>query len=577
MPLCDETCPIRNYRTEYTVNDLIADHEKPRLPRHKPSTTDVLPIWTRRLRPTQIRLLRIEPGDVGVPIVTSLRIANMTFYDGVELDDTKESITYEALSYSWGLSLETSSISCNGNIIPVRTTLYNALIHLRLADRPRYIWIDALCINQADNEEKSVQVFRMSSVYYKAEKVIAYLGKTYDCSEAALQLLADVDLDKTHTGICHEGFKHLLLSLQLLLEAPWFTRTWVRQEVFMANSLDVQIGFVSLAWQKFVTNATALLKEGRSLFLATDDSDQYDSDESDSHKKDIYRYHLLTQIPASLRLLHQGNVEDKANVLFEAVHRSGSHGRDLGAVLRGSVHFKASDPRDFVYGVASMTSAKFDHPCSSLNPKSLKDASIKIDYQLSVENLYENTTVYLMHTSGCLDPMFFACDTRRQSRLEESFATWCPDWSLLPEKTILDVLWATIEQRYEALSLDMNRGNQHKSDQQKQTASSALSIAERRRAEDCLELHPPGELVCSGLILGHLIKNLATLGDHGDEGVYPYADVWQKQELRRDYEWLKQQLGSAYVPVKLAARGLEAAREHEELSTCRTVDLFDMG
>ncbi|KAL8757904.1 MAG: hypothetical protein Q9199_001867 [Rusavskia elegans] len=426
MLLCDETCPVRNYRTDYTVDSLQNDDGKSQ-PRYQPSANGTLPIWDQRLRPTQIRVLCIEPGDIDTPMVTSLSIANMTFYDGIELDNTKKSITYEALSYSWGFSTETMPIRCNGHDISVLTTLYDALIHLRLRDRPRFIWIDALCINQADNEEKSVQVFRMSSVYYKAVKVIAYLGQTYTCCGSALQLLNKVDFDKSHADLCHEGFKQLLLGVQLLLKAPWFTRTWVRQEVFMANSLDVQIGFVSLDWQRFSVNVTALLTQGQSMF----------DDMRDSHE-----YRLLTRIPASLHLLCQGGAEDKAKVLLKAIHRSGSHRRDLDVVLRGSKHFEASDPRDFVYGVASMTTAKFDHTSSTFHPNPSEEASIKIDYRLPVKSVYENTTIYLMQQARSVDPMFFAYETRRQGNSQEEYASWCPDWSLLDEKSVLDCVWA---------------------------------------------------------------------------------------------------------------------------------------
>ena len=360
MEVCGEDCPIRNFRTPYTVDSLQSDQEKSQ-PHHKASTTHTLPIWNQRLRPTQIQLLCIQPGDICMPIITSLSIAKMTFYDGVQLEDTRESITYEALSYSWGAPTETMSVQCNKYDISVRTTLYNALLHLRLKDSSRCIWVDALCINQDDNEEKSVQVSRMSSVYYKADKVVAYLGKQSDCSDAALQLLADMDPNKTHTDLCHQGPKHFILSVQLLLKAPWFTRTWVRQEVFMANSLDVQTGFVSLDWGKFVSNVTALLQQGRSIFPAPE-------------------ARLLIKIPVSLHLLHQGDAEDKANVVLQAVHGSGCRGRDLDVVLRGSQHFEATDPRDFVYGVASMTTAGFNHTSSPFQPSRLEEASIDIDY-----------------------------------------------------------------------------------------------------------------------------------------------------------------------------------------------------
>lgn len=126
----------------------------------------------------------------------------------------------------------------NGYGVSVLPTLYESLIYLRLKDRPRFIWIDVWCIDLADNQEESVQGFRMSLIYFKALKIIAYLGETYLCCGSALQLLEDVHFNMNYADLCHKSFKHLLLSFRLLLEAPWFPRTWVRQGVFMAGSLE---------------------------------------------------------------------------------------------------------------------------------------------------------------------------------------------------------------------------------------------------------------------------------------------------------------------------------------------------
>ncbi|KAL8657884.1 MAG: hypothetical protein Q9226_001481 [Calogaya cf. arnoldii] len=522
MSLCDESCPVRSYRTDYNIDSLQSDDGKSQPP-YQPSAHGTLPIWDRRLRPTQIRILCIEPGHIDTPVVTFLSIANMTFYDGVELDDTKESITYEALSYSWGSPAQTSSIQCNGHKIPVRMSLYDALIHLRLPDKPRYIWVDALCINQSDNEEKSVQVFRMSSVYYKAVKVIAYLGQTYSCSGSALQLLEKADLRKAHANTCRRGFKYLLLSLQLLLKAPWFTRTWVRQEVFMANRLDVQSGFVSLDWERFVANATALLTQGQSMSIATHDS---------------HEYHLLTRVPATLHLLRQGNAEDKAKVVLKDVHRSESHDRDLDVVLRGSKHFDASDPRDFVYGVASMTTAQFHHKSSELHPNPLEEASIKIDYRLSVQSVYENTTVYLMQQARSVDPMFFAYETRRQGTSQEEYASWCPDWSLLPEKSVLDWVWSAMEQVEQDRGLNtrilyhhFKSVTDHEQPRYQNRTPLFANIAHMRdRPVDCPVLCTQGELVCSGLISGHLKGYTCD-----PEKMLEFEDSWWKQEWKSEY------------------------------------------
>src|SRR5271170_2412568 len=58
---------------------------------------------------------------------------------------------YEALSYVWGDPSITGQIQCNGAACPVTTNLATALRYLRLRDRERIMWVDAICINQQDD------------------------------------------------------------------------------------------------------------------------------------------------------------------------------------------------------------------------------------------------------------------------------------------------------------------------------------------------------------------------------------------------------------------------------------------
>ncbi|KAJ8107021.1 hypothetical protein ONZ43_g6866 [Nemania bipapillata] len=83
---------------------------------------------------------------------------------------------YEALSYVWGDLNDPEYIFLDGGVsLPVTKNLYAALRSLRLRDGGRKLWIDALCINQTDYEEKKIQLSLMKRVYQQAEKVIAYL------------------------------------------------------------------------------------------------------------------------------------------------------------------------------------------------------------------------------------------------------------------------------------------------------------------------------------------------------------------------------------------------------------------
>lgn len=83
---------------------------------------------------------------------------------------------YEALSYVWGDPSDSQYIFLGGeNQFPVTKNLYAALRSLRLPHAGRRLWIDALCINQNDHEEKEIQIGLMKRVYQQAKKVIAYL------------------------------------------------------------------------------------------------------------------------------------------------------------------------------------------------------------------------------------------------------------------------------------------------------------------------------------------------------------------------------------------------------------------
>jgi hypothetical protein len=83
---------------------------------------------------------------------------------------------YEALSYGWGpvdeLNLRIRLDNC---LFPVRQNLLLALRALR-GFTERILWIDALCINQEDIEERGSQVQIMGSIYTGAQCVLSWLG-----------------------------------------------------------------------------------------------------------------------------------------------------------------------------------------------------------------------------------------------------------------------------------------------------------------------------------------------------------------------------------------------------------------
>lgn len=83
---------------------------------------------------------------------------------------------YETISYVWGDRDQRDSIVVNGTILNVPHSSALALRHLRQPDRERKVWIDAICINQADLEERSAQVRMMAEIYSRGTQNLIFLG-----------------------------------------------------------------------------------------------------------------------------------------------------------------------------------------------------------------------------------------------------------------------------------------------------------------------------------------------------------------------------------------------------------------
>ena len=115
----------------------------------------------------EIRILSLAPG-IGDSILRGDLIVE-------SLND--DDLHYTALSYTWSGPISQSSIVIGGVPLHITENLELALRRFRGPNRPKNMWIDAICINQTDNEEKSVQVLMMGDIYANAARTIVWLGK----------------------------------------------------------------------------------------------------------------------------------------------------------------------------------------------------------------------------------------------------------------------------------------------------------------------------------------------------------------------------------------------------------------
>lgn len=162
----------------------------------------------------QMRLLTLSPAST----------ASSGIYCSLEtVAFLSQDLVYDALSYAWVAEMSSEHIHIGIHMMRVTKNLYGVLCRLREHDEPRVLWIDAICINQSDNEEKIIQVRRMRDIYFHASRVLAWLGESDEDIDEAMDFLQRLDTN-IQTQIPETGFEKLFNS-------PWMTRMWVVQEV----------------------------------------------------------------------------------------------------------------------------------------------------------------------------------------------------------------------------------------------------------------------------------------------------------------------------------------------------------
>ena len=147
----------------------------------------------------EIRLIYLHPGGFDDRIYCTIYHANIR--------EEQPQTEYTALSYVWGDATQTKTIqlgyhqpltSEDARTWPstpssgvecykpfqVTTNLEKALRHLRDRTSERILWVDAICINQSDSEEKHLQIQSMRKVYSNAVEVRIWLGSLGDVQEA---------------------------------------------------------------------------------------------------------------------------------------------------------------------------------------------------------------------------------------------------------------------------------------------------------------------------------------------------------------------------------------------------------
>jgi hypothetical protein len=187
---------------------------------------------------------------------------------------------YEAISHYWGtihrhvpISVSARPDGSDDAALYVTPQLAMALRRLRLLSESRLLWCDQCCINQEDLSERGDQVLIMGQIFRKASRVVVWLGedpapppsgkrdseliidvlkRVRDAKEDPASVLAVVRAMVTIVYPCYHWVTEQLLRWRAIAELfrrPWFSRTWVFQEVSLAKDVMFLYGSVPISFR----------------------------------------------------------------------------------------------------------------------------------------------------------------------------------------------------------------------------------------------------------------------------------------------------------------------------------------
>ncbi|KAI1117664.1 heterokaryon incompatibility protein-domain-containing protein [Nemania sp. NC0429] len=388
-------------------------------PESEPKTSEPAPYQPIR-KPNEIRLLVLEPGQRHDEIRCTLANVRLSWRT-----------RFEALSYTWGDPKITMPIKLSGNEIEVTKNLHSALQDLRYTDRPRSLWVDAVCINQADLQEKAQQILLMGSIYSRARRVLIYLGATESDVDQSVESIKH--LNSKMRALHVERYMSRLNSLGSwtrvlfdylpsqkplppdfdwqpivrLLQRPWFERTWIIQEAILARRGLVVCGDRSVPWLLFERVAHDIYTYHHTVKMIPGWETIQDAVEGLEMmrlaRRDQWRLHTAS-ISAKM---HFGALREYSKIL------------DL---LFDTKNFKCTDPRDKVYGLLGLTNQKTQH--RYLHP----------NYSLPVEEVFKSFVLWEVLVNRSLRVLGINSDN---TSAISSLPSWAPDFTHLPERTPL--------------------------------------------------------------------------------------------------------------------------------------------
>jgi hypothetical protein len=345
-----------------------------------------------------IRILDLHPGPADAPLVCDIVVQHL----GGE--------GYQALSYVWGNPTQAAFVKCidemNQGVIGVGASLAKAMTAFRLPDQKRRIWVDALCINQEDVEERQSQVRMMGAVFGQATQVLCWLGPFRDQEHGEARARLAIDFIRKFNEKPREYLKaahqHLhfgddgadtdgvlldtWMAIKELFDVEYFHRTWIIQEVGLARHARLYWGtqHIWVDWTEVAIFCRFMDDNGASI---------------------INHLNLKSWVANHINLVWSTDASGKPIYTFvEVLHWARVH--------------RATDPRDYIYSLLSHPSAT-DHGTLLAQP----------NYSITTGQAYTQLALNVIQRTKGLQILAFVDHHEEPS--DVILPSWVPDWHAL--------------------------------------------------------------------------------------------------------------------------------------------------
>lgn len=402
----------------------------------------------------EIRLLELFPRSCRLSkIRPHCRVFTQSLYDNPP---------YLALSYVWGDANDTRIILVDKRPFKVTRNLYEALESNMEEEESLIVWIDAICINQVDDEEKGWQVGLMGNIYHQASRVIAWLGPAagnsefvmdflqilgkyaeecglQDGSESVTQIWRAIAASSSYmedpntivrvhgldgktmkvtkqdlntlfdsiSGIKSENAVLPLADLKSLFLRPWWGRIWCLQEIARPSTAFFACGSKKIARRRFLAAFNAYYALWDTLRLRPTTPYLRQMNSIASHRVHVMlsmsRIYTDFSLAALLRATCVGNI-----------HFLGEEGRQC---------LESTDPRDKIFALLGIAK----------DEEELKQLGLSPNYKISKRDVYVKTMIALLK-QGRIEMLSFC----RDSALPCYLPSWVPDWSQPMIETLQD-------------------------------------------------------------------------------------------------------------------------------------------